>query len=232
MARRRRKQDNSLGAGLGILFLLFLYLAGEAESRPLLVSLAAGGAAAGLVAGLLLGQRRRRRRRAELVLRRQFYQLSPTRFEHAVAELFRQRGYHAKVTGQAGDRGIDILLRKNGQTGAVQCKRYRKKIGPAPVREFVGALEGAGVDEGYFVTTSSYTSGARDAAHRSSYRVRLIGGRQLGAWQNAARQTMNTDLIPAAWWHELARWQKALLVGFVLLDIVVVVGAVIYLGIG
>jgi restriction endonuclease Mrr len=104
--------------------------------------------------------------------------------KQAVAELFRANGYHIRLAGGANDRGIDIYLAKEGQRAVVQCKRYRQKVTPSQIRDFIGAMNGAGVETGYFVTTSGYTRAAREAAERSSYHIHLVNGRDLGRWQS------------------------------------------------
>ena len=117
-----------------------------------------------------------RSQRQNLALTRSLSQLTPAQFEQAVAVLFRSDGYAAAVTGGANDRGIDIYLEKEGQKAVVQCKRYKQKISPTQIRDFIGAMNGAGVEVGYFVTTSSFTKAAKEAAKRSSYRVCLVNG--------------------------------------------------------
>ena len=59
--------------------------------------------------------------------------MSWARFEQLVGEAYRRLGYQIVETGQGGaDGGIDLLLRKGGQTTLVQCKQWRtQKIGIA-----------------------------------------------------------------------------------------------------
>ncbi len=92
----------------------------------------------------------------------QLYDLSPAEFERYVAELFRQKGYEVQLRGRSGDLGVDILLIKtDGRRAIVQCKRYRRKVGPDVVRELYGTLIHEGVDHAFLVTTAGISSSAR-----------------------------------------------------------------------
>lgn len=118
----------------------------------------------------------------------QLYDLTPTQFEHAVAELFRAQGFKATVRGGANDRGVDIKLAREGKRAVVQCKRYKQNITPAQIREFAGAMGEARVELGYFVTTSGFSKMAQEAAAKSNVVIHLIDGRKLGRLQNRVRE--------------------------------------------
>jgi len=127
--------------------------------------------------------------RRRLLAREKLYDdYNPEEFEQLTAEIFRRLGYKASVSGKAGDRGLDVILRgKKGQKIGVQCKHYQpdQKIGSPTIREFIGALDGAKMQQGYFVTTADYTREAIRAAKVSSYDITLISGEGL------ARQKKN-----------------------------------------
>lgn len=62
-------------------------------------------------------------------------------FEYYIADLFSTKGYEAVVTPASGDGGKDIILRKEGKTSVVECKRYgNKKIGRPEIQKFHSAL--------------------------------------------------------------------------------------------
>ncbi len=103
--------------------------------------------------------------------------LSPGQFEYEVAALFKKNGYDAKVTPGSGDGGIDIILTKNGSITFVQCKRYKDKVGPAPIRELYGVMVARGVKRGILVCPAGFTEGAWRFAKQSS--IRLIGLKRL-----------------------------------------------------
>ncbi|CAG8768087.1 2703_t:CDS:2, partial [Funneliformis caledonium] len=70
-----------------------------------------------------------------------------------------------------GDKGIDMRGRMKGQPFAGQCKAWKaRKIGPAVIREMIGALANEprgtiGVVVG--LTRDSFTSGAVKAAEQA-----------------------------------------------------------------
>lgn len=53
-------------------------------------------------------------------------------FEYYIADLFSSKGYEATVTSASGDGGKDIILRKEGYTSIVECKRYATKKSDVP----------------------------------------------------------------------------------------------------
>ena len=66
--------------------------------------------------------------------------MSGIEFEHYMASVFDAVGYDATVLGGAGNQGVDLLLRKDQELVAVQCKNYGQRIGNMPVQEvFAGA---------------------------------------------------------------------------------------------
>ena len=62
----------------------------------------------------------------------------------------------------------------------VQCKRYRKPVGVATVRELLGTLLREGADSGILVTTSSFTSGALKES--KGQRIDMVDGAILKKW--------------------------------------------------
>jgi HJR/Mrr/RecB family endonuclease len=109
--------------------------------------------------------------------------LSPTQFEEAIADLFRQLGYReVSRVGGAGDLGVDITARDpQGHSIIIQCKRYAPGVqtGSPDIQRFLGTLVTVHhADRGIFVTTSSFTEPARQLAHG---RIELIDGPALTA---------------------------------------------------
>ena len=81
-------------------------------------------------------------------------------FKEFTVSLFREMGYTVEITPGTSDNGIDLLLRKNNQLIAVQCKRWSAPVGEPVVRDFYSALMSSGAQSGYVVTTSTFTSHA------------------------------------------------------------------------
>lgn len=111
--------------------------------------------------------------------------LSPTGFEDLVIELLERMGYgkagSAERTSATGDAGIDGIISQDPlglDRIYVQAKRYAedRAIDRPRIHEFAGALLGKQGDRGVFITTSRFTSGARDEAERINARIELIDG--------------------------------------------------------
>jgi len=81
-------------------------------------------------------------------------------FEEYVASLFQAMGYAVDFTPASGDHGIDLLLRKDNQLFAVQCKRWNAPVGEPVLRDFFGSLTSAGAQSGYIVTSATFSSRA------------------------------------------------------------------------
>jgi restriction system protein len=61
----------------------------------------------------------------------------------------------------------------------VQAKAWEKPVRRPDVQAFIGALHGRGASKGIFITTSSFSPGAREYAESVQLRVKLIDGREL-----------------------------------------------------
>ena len=81
-------------------------------------------------------------------------------FKEFTVALFREMGYAVEITPGTSDNGIELLLRKNHQLIAVQCRRWSAPVGEPVVRDFYSALMSSGAQSGYVVTTSTFTSHA------------------------------------------------------------------------
>lgn len=83
-------------------------------------------------------------------------------FEELVAEAFRRDGYAVNENAYGGaDGGVDIRLRKGGESYLVQCKNWRKqRIGVATVREMFGVLVAESAREVFVVCSGTFTAEA------------------------------------------------------------------------
>ena len=86
--------------------------------------------------------------------------MTATAFEEFIVSLFRELGYRVDPTPGTSDNGIDLTLRKNNQSIAVQCQRSDAPVGEPMVRDFYAALMSSGAQSGYLITTSTFTSHA------------------------------------------------------------------------
>ena len=114
----------------------------------------------------------------------------PAFFEQVVVDLLIAMGYgggdaeRGRVTGRSGDGGIDGTIREDAlglDEVYVQAKKYADSntVGEGDLRNFAGAIDAAGTTKGVFVTTSSFTSAAKNYVARSPKRIVLIDGEEL-----------------------------------------------------
>jgi restriction system protein len=89
-----------------------------------------------------------------------------------------------RALGRSGDDGVDGVIDQDVlglDRIYIQAKRYAtsNKIGPSAIRDFFGSLDRHKAAKGLFVTTSSFSSSARETADFLSKRIVLIDGEQL-----------------------------------------------------
>lgn len=107
--------------------------------------------------------------------------MSWQQFEALVGEAFRRKGYAVSETGGGGaDGGIDLALKKEGETFLVQCKQWKaQKVGVATVRELYGVMAAEGATGGFVVTSGVFTDEAR--AFAVGRNIELMDGKALHA---------------------------------------------------
>ncbi|MHB1053634.1 MAG: restriction endonuclease [Thiobacillus sp.] len=105
--------------------------------------------------------------------------MSWQQFEALVGEAFRRKGYAVTETGGGGaDGGIDLALKKEGETFLVQCKQWKAtKVGVTTVRELYGVMAANGVTGGFVVTSGVFTDEAR--AFAVGQNIELMDGKAL-----------------------------------------------------
>lgn len=113
----------------------------------------------------------------------------PAFFEQAVLDLLMKMGYGgaegtATRTQLSNDGGIDGIIDQDALGLAriyVQAKRYAlaSSVGRPEIQAFVGALHGNQANQGVFITTARFSSGARQYADSVATRVVLVDGERL-----------------------------------------------------
>jgi restriction system protein len=113
----------------------------------------------------------------------------PEFFEQAVVDLLLKMGYggaeqRGRRIGGSGDGGVDGVIDQDAlglDRIYVQAKRYAdgNTVGRETIQAFVGALHGVGASRGVFITTSTFTSGARQYAENVPSRIILIDSARL-----------------------------------------------------
>jgi restriction system protein len=128
--------------------------------------------------------------RSQLVddVRERLKETSPARFEQVVVDLLVAMGYGGasgeagKVIGRSGDDGLDGVI-KEDKLGLdhvyVQAKRWTANVSRPIVQAFAGSLEGVRARKGVMITTSDFTSEAREYVGRIEKRIVLIDGELL-----------------------------------------------------
>ena len=94
-------------------------------------------------------------------------------FEKLVGHIYEKQGYTVTRRGGANpDGGIDLIVEKDGQRAAIQCKQWRTwNVGVKAIREFLGALTDAGIQKGIFITVRGYTGEARQLAEKHDIEI-------------------------------------------------------------
>jgi restriction system protein len=113
---------------------------------------------------------------------------SPAFFERLVVELLVRMGYGGnrrdagEAVGRSGDGGVDGII-KEDRLGLdvvyVQAKRWEATVGRPEIQKFAGVLQGHRARKGVFITTSSYSTEAKEFAERIDSRIVLVDGEML-----------------------------------------------------
>ncbi|SIS42548.1 restriction endonuclease [Neptunomonas antarctica] len=114
--------------------------------------------------------------------------MSWQQFELLVGQAFRLLGYRVIDGGETGaDGGVDVYLKKDGETFFVQCKHWKtKSVGVSVVRELYGVIAAAGVKGGFVVTSDYFTAEA--VAFSKGKKLGLIDGVKLKKMILAAKK--------------------------------------------
>ena len=87
-------------------------------------------------------------------------------FEYWCADVLRHNGfYRVEVTQGSGDQGVDIVAYKDGNSYAIQCKRFNKKLGNTPVQEVNTGRAIYKCDRAAVMTNNFFTQSAIEAAN-------------------------------------------------------------------
>jgi restriction system protein len=64
-----------------------------------------------------------------------------------------------------------LIVKKDGRVIVVQAKRHQKPVGNKAVQEVLGAVGFYSADEGWVVTSSSFTPSAKALAQKSGIKL-------------------------------------------------------------
>ena len=112
--------------------------------------------------------------------------VDPYQFERIVLALLEKMGYGTgQQVGRSGDGGIDGVIDQDPlglEKIYIQAKRWQNTVGEPEIRNFSGSLATNGAAKGVFITTSNFSTTARQAAQTISagiQLIRLINGHEL-----------------------------------------------------
>ena len=107
-------------------------------------------------------------------------------FERLVVRLLEGMEYgEGQRVGGSGDQGIDGIINQDPlglEKVYIQAKRWQNQVGEPEIRNFCGSLIAKGANKGVFITTSRFSSTARETARiisAGNQFIRLIDGREL-----------------------------------------------------
>jgi restriction system protein len=114
----------------------------------------------------------------------------PDFFERLMVNLLLSMGYGrstenaGRTLGRSGDDGVDGVVDQDAlglDRVYIQAKRYASgnNIGPGAIRDFFGSLDRHKATKGLFVTTSTFSSSAKETAEHLSKRIVLVDGDEL-----------------------------------------------------
>src|SRR5688572_16333948 len=87
-------------------------------------------------------------------------------FECVLADHYREAGYAVEHCGTAGtgsryDGGVDLVLRRDGETVLVQCKHWNvAQVPHNDVHQLLGVVETRGATRAVLVTSGEFTTAA------------------------------------------------------------------------
>jgi hypothetical protein len=91
--------------------------------------------------------------------------LNPKAFEEAVAELFADDGWDVYITPETRDQGVDLFIEKDGVKAVVQCKTYKKVIGPNVARDLYGTMIANNASHAYLAAPGGFSHGTKSFCH-------------------------------------------------------------------
>jgi restriction endonuclease Mrr len=133
-----------------------------------------------------------KRRRIEAMLhpdriRDEIHYMSGPEFERFMADLLRQKGYQVEETPLSGDQGVDLVLPDlEGKRVVIQLKRWTGPVGNKAIQATFAGMAHYQANEGWVITTSTFTKSARELARSTS--VRLIDRDELADWLEGLRE--------------------------------------------
>ena len=87
--------------------------------------------------------------------------LNPKDFETAVGELFADNGWDVYITPVTRDEGVDLFIEKDGVKAIVQCKTYKKVLGPNAVRDLYDTMTAQNASHAYLAAPGGFSAATK-----------------------------------------------------------------------
>lgn len=114
--------------------------------------------------------------------------MSSQNFEHLVHAWFEDQRFKVTATPAGPDGGVDLIVKRDGETFLVQCKQWRaNRIGVSVVRELYGIMVANGAAGGFVVGVGEFTVAARTFA--AGRNIDLVDARSVIAKSASASAT-------------------------------------------
>jgi restriction system protein len=116
---------------------------------------------------------------------------SPEFFERLVVKLLVAMGYGGSLVdagqavGRTGDEGIDGVIKEDKlglDVVCIQAKRWKNPVGRPIVQAFAGSMEGQRARKGVLITTSTFSSDAKEYTSKIERKIVLIDGPTLASY--------------------------------------------------
>ena len=101
-------------------------------------------------------------------------------FENYIHRLLEFMNFNVETTPKSGDYGVDLIVVKNNNRTAVQCKRYKKNIGVDAIQQVYAGMQMYDCSRAMVVTNQYFTKQAQSLAQSNG--VILIDRTKLGKW--------------------------------------------------
>jgi len=136
-------------------------------------------------------------------------EMSPAKFEQLVLDLLLAMGFGgankdlAKVTPISHDNGVDGIIPQDAlglDKIYIQAKRYKEgsSVQKPEIQQFIGALNEQKATKGVFVTTSTFSQGAKESVSKATSKIVLIDGIALAQYMieyNVGVSTRKTYVV-------------------------------------
>lgn len=92
-------------------------------------------------------------------------------FESFVKDFLVHKGAQCEMTPASGDYGADIIANISGKRIAIQCKRYKDRVGFDAVKEALSGKVYYGCDEAWVISNSKYSQQAIQASRKMNVKL-------------------------------------------------------------